>query len=150
MSIVTNRELYYGLPHIDCYYRNDSVNSNRLVAGATCVCCGRFATNAHHYPPKGTAPVRHRNGFTLRPALFAVCGSGTTGCHDGWHGGARYTAEWKWDSDELAEAWESGELLEEYGEHSNMLYNHGCWVIHDKKLGMEWEVRHGQEPTQGC
>ena len=77
--MIYNRDLLYGLPHIDCRYRNSSVNSNELIEDATCICCGRMATNANHYPPKGTAPVRHRNGYELKPALFAVCGSGTTG-----------------------------------------------------------------------
>lgn len=136
-----DRDMLYGLPHVDCYYKNDSVNSNRLIEGAVCMCCGRFATNAHHYPPKGTAPVRHRNGLTLRPALFAVCGSGTTGCHDGWHGGARYEAWWEWDTEDYKRQWEDGTLLKEYGAHNPKLYNFGCWVIHDKKSSYTWEVR---------
>lgn len=136
-----NRELFYGLPHIDCHYRGKSVNSHELDDGAMCVCCGLPATNAHHFPPKGTAPVRHRNGYLLKPALFAVCGTGTTGCHDGWHGGARYTARWLWDSAAYEEAWESGRLLRGLGPHSPELYNFGCWEIQDKKLGLSWEVR---------
>lgn len=135
------RDMLYGLPHIGCHYSGKSVNSNRLDEGAACICCGRMATNAHHYPPKGTAPVRHRDGYELRPALFAVCGSGTTGCHDGWHGGARYEARWEFDSPEYEERWEDGSLLMEYGPHSPELYGYGRWVIRDRKLGLEWEYR---------
>lgn len=133
--------MLYGLPHIGCRYTNSSVNSNKLNEDATCVCCGLPATNAHHYPPKGTAPVRHRCGFELRPALFAVCGSGTLGCHNDWHGGARYEAWWRWDRFEYEQQWQNGELLRKYGAHNPELYYYGCWVIHDKKIDTYWEVR---------
>lgn len=136
-----NRELFYGLPHIRCHYAGKSVNSNRLDPEAMCVCCGRPAHGSHHFPPKGTCPIRHREGMVLRPALFAVCGSGTTGCHGGWHGGARYTAYWKWDSPEYENQWRDGTLLRRYGEHSPELYLYGCWVIVDKRMGCEWEER---------
>ena len=143
MGLIVNRDLLYGLPHIGCHYQNSSVNSNRLDDDAVCVCCGRLATNAHHYPPKGTAPVRHRNGLSLilRPALFAVCGSGTTGCHNGWHGGARFEAWWTWDNPFAEKFWEDGTLLKLYQPHDARLYELGCWTIRDKKLGYTWEVR---------
>lgn len=140
-KIYFNRDLLYGLPHIGCKYENKSVNSNRLLDDAKCVCCGLPATNAHHYPPKGTAPTRKRNGHVLKPALFAVCGSGTLGCHNDWHGGARYTAFWRWDRHEYEKQWEDGTLLEIHGAHSPALYYYGCWVIQDKKLDISWEVR---------
>lgn len=139
--MIYNRELLYGLPHIDCRYTGKSVNSNKLDEDAACVCCGLPATNAHHYPPKGTAPVRHRNGYELKPALFAVCGSGTIGCHNDWHGGARFEAWWRWDRYEYEEQWADGTLLDRHGPHSPALYYYGCWVIHDKKLGRTWDVR---------
>ena len=135
------RDMLYGLPHIHCHYEGKGVNTHKLDEDAACICCGRIATNAHHYPPKGTAPVRHRHGYELRPALFAVCGSGTTGCHNGWHGGAQYTAEWIWDSPEDALRWEDGTYLEQCGPHNPQLYLHGYWVITDKKQGFSWEVR---------
>lgn len=138
MIPITNRDYLYGLPHIQCHYENESVNSNKLNEGAWCMCCGKPATNAHHYPPKGTAPVRHRNGYTLKPALFAVCGSGTTGCHNDWHGGARFTANWEFYSEEEKELWEDGTYLDLYGPHSDEMYNHGYWVITDKKAGWRW------------
>lgn len=131
-----NRDLLYGLPHIRCHYKGKSVNSHTLNDDAECICCGRTATNAHHYPPKGTAPVRHRNGFELKPPLFAVCGSGTTGCHNEWHGGARYEAWWAWDDADYEREWESGALLLKYGAHSPKLYKHGRWMIHDKQTGI--------------
>lgn len=139
--MIINREMLYGLPHIGCHYEGKSVNSHKLDEDAVCVCCGKIATNAHHYPPKGTAPVRHRNGYELKPPLFAVCGSGTTGCHDGWHGGARYEAWWRWDRHEYELQWEDGTLLDRHGPHSPALYYYGCWVIYDKKMDYEWEVR---------
>jgi hypothetical protein len=134
---VINRDMLYGLPHIMCSYRGKSVNSHRLDEDAVCVCCGRPATNAHHWPPKGTAPVRHRAGFELKPALFAVCGSGTTGCHDGFHGGARYDAWWEWDEDGAEDRWEDGSLLQILPPHSPGLYQLGHWVILDKRTGFE-------------
>lgn len=139
--MIINRDMLYGLPHIGCHYEGKSVNSNKLDDGAVCVCCGLPATNAHHYPPKGTAPIRHRNGYELKPALFAVCGSGAMGCHDGWHGGARYEAWWRWDRFEYEKQWQNGELLRRLGAHNPELYYYGCWVIHDKKLDIEWEYR---------
>lgn len=138
-----NREMLYGLPHLDCRYTGESVNSHKLNDDAMCVCCGLPATNAHHYPPKGTAPTRKRHGFILKPALFAVCGSGTLGCHNDWHGGARYVADWGWDEPQFKDQWESGELLERYGPHSMELYKLGCWTIYDKRTGLCWEERRG-------
>ena len=34
--------------------------------------------------------------WSLRSPLFALCGSGTTGCHGQFHGGAGLRAEWRW------------------------------------------------------
>ena len=142
----------YGKPHIGCRYevaefpdtrqgRAVAVNSHRLDEGALCACCGRPATNAHHWPPKRNSPTFHLNGHCLRPALFAVCGSGTTGCHNGWHAGARYRAIWKWDADEYFTAWWFDDLVGETGAHSNELYLYGCWELYDMLMGRIWEVR---------
>ena len=133
----------YGKPHFLCTYTGKSVNATKMFDGATCMCCGKLATNAHHWPPKGTAPTFtwHQDGRKLRPALFAVCGTGTMGCHDGWHGGARFRALWRWDSDEYARDWWEGDMLEKLGEHSNALYRYGCWELYDFRDGTIREVR---------
>ena len=142
----------YGKPHYLCGYRMatfpdskegrvQAVNRTRLFDGARCMCCGRPATNAHHWPPKGTAHTFRLGTHVLRPALFAVCGSGTTGCHDGWHGGARFRALWKWDAEYLAKEWWEGSLIDEVGEHSNELYRYGCWEAYDLLDGRIWQVR---------
>lgn len=142
----------YGKPHLGARYRIEefawdrkaalrAAHSHELLEDATCICCGRMATNAHHYPPLGTASTfRHKNRL-LRPSLFAVCGSGTTGCHNGWHGAARFRALWRWDSDQYAQEWWEGEMLPEVGEHSTELFLYGRWEIYDMEQGRIWQVR---------
>jgi len=131
----------YGKPHFLCRYAGKAVNSHELFEDATCMCCGRRATNAHHWPPRGKSPLFTLHGKTLKPALFAVCGSGTTGCHDGWHGGARFKALWKWDSERFAREWWEGSMMEELGPHSQALYGFGCWEAYDLRDGRIWQVR---------
>ena len=129
----------YGKPHISCYYKSDGVNTHRIEQGAECAICGRPATNAHHWPPKGTAPLFTLNDVKLKPALIALCGDGTTGCHGAWHAG-RFDALWKWDCDELAEEWwESGFCG--LAPHDPMLYKFGCWELYDMQEGRIWQVR---------
>ena len=63
--------------------------------------------------------------------LFALCGSGTTGCHGKFHdGGLR--AEWVWRTGAAEEAWWSGTMLREYPPHSPDLYMFGYWAITDR------------------
>ncbi len=134
----------YGKPHIGCYYASDSVKSHKRKDGVHCLCCGMPATNAHHNPPLSRGHsfslVTSKEIYVLKPALFALCGSGTTGCHNGFHGGARYKAEWIWLSDEYAEMWWNGELLDTCAPHSKELYCFGYWRITDKLRGTSFEV----------
>ena len=130
----------YGKPHVMCHYEGKSIRSHRLDDDAVCACCGMMAANAHHHPPVGMKTVT-LSGKVLRPSLIAVCGSGTTGCHDGFHGGARYTADWTWDLPEYGEAWLSGEMLDEYEPHDPRLYLFGCWEFEDRKTGRTWRYR---------
>ena len=75
--------------------------------------------------------VTPRGTWDLRSPLFCLCGSGTTGCHGGFHdGGLR--AEWSWRSSVYEEAWWSGVLLREYGPHHPGLYEFGRWLITDR------------------
>lgn len=73
-----------------------------------------------------------RGTWDLRSPLFCLCGSGTTGCHGKFHGGARLKAEWKWRSTAYEEAWWNGELLQTYGPHSPGLYEYGYWLVTDR------------------
>lgn len=137
------REVFerYGKPHVMCHYEGRSIKSHRLDDGALCSCCGKLATNAHHWPPvrNGTVNV---SGKVLRPSLIAVCGSGTTGCHDGWHGGARYTASWRWDDESCFEQWLGGWFWDEgFEPHDPRLYLFGYWEFTDKRKGRIWNVR---------
>ena len=143
----------FGKPHLGAFYRISgfsdtrsarlaAAHSNQLMEDARCVCCGRPATNAHHWPPLRVAAAwEHPKGVRLRPALFAVCGSGTTGCHDGFHGGARFKALWRWDSDEFKREWWLGSMLEDLGAHSPALFEFGCWEFYDFETGRIWQVR---------
>lgn len=127
----------FGKPHWQARYRSDnatpkSVNSYTLEENATCIVCGRKATNAHHCPPKGIMRVfplvTERGLFSLRPALLAVCGSGTTGCHGDIHAG-RIKVTWEWDHEGFQDAWWDGSLLEASGPHSPDLFACGFWRI---------------------
>ena len=93
--------------------------------------CGDFAL----VTPRGT--------WRLRSPLIALCGSGTTGCHDGFHGGARYRPEWVWDEPEFEEAWWDGTLLCEHEPHDPALYGYGHWAIADTKTGRTIEITEG-------
>lgn len=129
----------YGMPHLGCFYSNSRIDSHRRHDGAPCAVCGKIASNAHHDPPRrhGLFVMETPMGaFVLRPALIAVCGSGTTGCHNGFHGGARYEARWEWLTDEAARKWWSGWFLSHgYEPHDPRLYQFGCWLITDFKTG---------------
>ena len=123
----------YGMPHVSAKYTGEGVNRYKLEDGAICPVCGRMATNAHHNPPKGHGKfftLRTKWGmFVLRPALIALCGSGTTGCHGDVHAG-RLRIRWEWDDPADLEGWENGFLLS-HGTlpHDRDLYRLGCWVF---------------------
>lgn len=135
----------YGKPHVGARYRYVSdPKSNRRDDGARCAVCGRPAESSHHVPPlsKGRSFVLETpiGSWRLLPSLFALCGSGTTGCHGLFHGGARYFPRWEWLTDEAAEAWWSGELLSRFGAHSPELYAFGRWVVSDAESGKTFGV----------
>ena len=135
----------YGKPHIMAFYSGGSVYTHKRERDAVCAICRQRVGSVHHNPPLSKGRMfllRTKWGqFALKPALFALCGTGTTGCHNGFHGGARYKATWEWDSDEYAEMWWEGELLKEYQPHSRELYQFGCWVIHDARTGKDFRYR---------
>lgn len=141
----------YGKPHVSARYRSGSIRSHAMEPGARCAVCRRPATNVHHAPPvsKGTFRlVTPAGSWELKPALLALCGSGTTGCHDGFHGGGRYRLAWEWGSDDDARAWWDGSILNSLEPHDPAIYGHGRWKILDRLTGGTYEHR-GQEIRHG-
>lgn len=136
----------FGKPHLGAHYRKFDRHSQALEDGAPCVCCGRRATNAHHACPLHAAGQFVLAGkwgrHVLLSSLVSVCGSGTEGCHDGFHGGARFEIEWAWDSWKYADMWWSGWLLSHWcAPHSERLFELGGYVLRDKDRGREWVLR---------
>ena len=133
----------YGMPHLGAHYTADDVNRYEVEDGAFCALCGRPYPNAHHEPPKGkgrnfllSTPMGR---FVLKPALIALCGSGTTGCHGDRHNG-KLGIRWEWDSDENAGKWWDGYWLSRfYTPHDSRLFELGRYVF--EKEGREWEIR---------
>lgn len=113
------------------YLSDDPMNMTRYTRdiGHHCAICGRESTNTHHQPYRQTFEMVTPNGiWRLRPALFALCGSGTFGCH-GKVEANEIRISWKWFTEEAETKWWNGELLAEYGPHSVKLYRFGCWAI---------------------
>ena len=129
----------YGKPHIGAYYRNYSINSHTAEDGAMCI-CGKPATNVHHHPPKSRghylSMIVGTDRIKLRPALIALCGSGTQGCHGEVHQ-KKIRITWEWNDKESAEAWWKGELLKEFEPHSPELFNYGRWKMVNTRNGKE-------------
>lgn len=121
----------FGKPHLGAKYTDKEGTSLTRYARFSnlCAVCGRDPLNTHHQPRREFFTLR-ANGreWRLRPALFAVCGTGTFGCH-GKIEHNQIRVRWEWDSEENAEKWWSGELLEQFGPHSLELYRFGCWVF---------------------
>lgn len=115
-----------GKPHVNAEYTASDVNRYQLHAGTLCPICGRKALNVHHQPPKGRGKFLRIGDHLLRPALFGLCGSGTTGCHGRVHAG-KIKISWVWLSDEYAEKWWDGRLLEKLHPHDQKLYDYGYW-----------------------
>lgn len=133
----------YGMPHLGAYYERDDTDSHKRDVNARCAVCGQRASNAHHEPPRSKGRIflldTEWGQFVLKPALFALCGTGTTGCHGKRHE-RRWTVRWEWDSDESAEKWWSGYWLAHgYHPHSKRLFELGRYVFSDGSD--EWEVR---------
>lgn len=127
----------YGLPHIGSTYTDYETGDYRGYEGEPCLMCGRPATNSHHVVWKSVGEVFFVGGRMLRSPLWALCGSGTTGCHSLFHGGARFRVRWEWNSDDEERAWWSGELLDRYGPHDDRLFRHGRYVVEDRLNDME-------------
>jgi len=123
----------FGKPHLGARYV--SKDPERLGSYVRdfgtdrCSICFHAATNTHHQPYRQTFTLTSYNGmWKLRPALIALCGSGTTGCH-GRIEHNEIKVRWKWDEERYQDQWWNGQLLREYGPHSIELYRFGCWEI---------------------
>lgn len=139
LSVATAQK--FGMPNAGAHYEGRGVRTNRLDDGARCAFCRRPATNAHHVPAVGMGARNatfELHGYQLRPALIALCGSGTTGCHGDCHNGLM-RIDWKWDSDEYAQAWWRGDLLREFGPASPMFYEFGHWEL--TRMGVKTVMR---------
>lgn len=128
----------FGKPHIGASYAKRDVRSNRLDSFATCAVCGGEAMSSHHEPPLGMGGRNRQfllstpaGDFTLRPALIALCGSGTTGCHGDRHNSLRVLRfRWVWDRGYYQEQWWNGYLLTHgYEPHDPGLYEFGYWQL---------------------
>ena len=73
-----------------------------------------------------------RAALDLRSPLFCLCGSGTTGCHDKFHGGARLKAEWAWRHPVYEEATVDGPAVAGLRAAQPRLYEYGYWLITDR------------------
>lgn len=134
----------YGKPHVGARYTGAGKRDYERTQGWCCI-CGRPAQSCHHVVPRGKGEVFElvapNGAWGLRSPLFALCGSGTTGCHDGFHGGARYVARWVWDAAEFERRWWDGELLGRHPPHDPALYLYGRWEIEDRKTGKAIAIR---------
>lgn len=135
-----------GKPHINAHYANRRVKSNMLDGYAPCCVCGQLATNSHHVVPLSVCHFWKMNTprgvFSLSTPLFALCGSGTTGCHNGFHGGARYSVEWVWVSEQYRDEWWEGHTLANIcRQHDSFLWQQGYYELTDKVSGRVFRLR---------
>lgn len=140
-GLSVERASLYGMPHLGAYYVSGSKYA-RLYD--TCVICGKRANNCHHIVPLSSGKLfqlKTDSGVhKLRSPLILLCGSGSTGCHNEFHGGGRYRLTWEWSSDEFEDMWWSGELLEKHGAHSDSLFKYGGYVLHDKITKKDFSI----------
>lgn len=101
--------------------------------------------SCHHVIPRGRGErfnlVTANGTWSLRSPLFALCGSGTTGCHNGFHGGCRYVPRWVWDNIQFEQQWWDGLLLGLFPPHHPGLYDYGRWEIEDRETGRIITIR---------
>lgn len=123
----------YGMPHYGAYYAGNGINTNKLYPSTLCACCRRLATNSHHEPPKGKGHAFVLHGHVLKPALIALCGSGTTGCHGRRHSG-KLRIRWAWKNETYERLWWDGTFLRSgFVSNDPRLYRYGKWVFECQK-----------------
>lgn len=174
IHISRDKAINYGMPHIGCKYTRDDVTATSFVPNeegwTPCAVCGRPATNRHHLPPRSVSSCTDEKGrrkpgslllptkygkFVLKPALIALCGSGTTGCHGKVHN-RDIEIQWEFDNEAYEQLWLDGWFLahgiDGYVKtrdgmlttrpimpHSKQLYRIGRWLI--TANGRTWEYR---------
>lgn len=174
VHISREKAVNYGMPNIGAHYRSDYIRSHEMVENeegwTPCAICGRPAHSVHHLPPISASSCRDEKGerhagslllptkygrFVLKPALIALCGNGTMGCHGMMHNG-KARMQWVFDSDAYEQLWFDGWFLSHgidgYIEtrdgnvackpihaHSRELYRIGSWRI--TVGGRTWEYR---------
>lgn len=116
----------FGKPHVNAQYVGYGVNRYVMEKDAICPICGRRAVNVHHQPPKGRGRFIRIGSHILRPSLFGLCGSGTTGCHGRIHSG-KLKVSWCWLDDDFSQAWWEGKLFSRLKPHDQKLYDYGYW-----------------------
>ena len=139
-GVPKDRAELYGKPHVGARY----VGNRYELTAERCGICGRQATNCHHIVPRRCgdfALVTPRGTWRLRSPLIALCGSGTTGCHDGFHGAARFVPRWVWDNIQFEQQWWDGLLLKLFPPHHPGLYDYGRWEIEDRDTGRIITIR---------
>lgn len=153
LTVSRDKALCYGMPHIGARYTRDDVRAYEPVDDyVPCAACGRPASSIHHEPPRSASSCtdgkRKRPGslllrtemgqFVLKPALIALCGTGTTGCHGKRHDG-RLKIHWEFYEEADAEKWLSGWYLSrpDWSPHSERLYEIGRWIFEEG--GKTWE-----------
>lgn len=136
----------YGKPHVGARYTGKGARDYERTQGWCCI-CGRPAMSCHHVVPRGRGErfnlVTPNGTWSLRSPLFALCGSGTTGCHDGFHGGCRFTPRWVWDNIQFEQQWWDGLLLGLCPPHHPALYDYGRWEIEDRQTCRTITIREG-------
>lgn len=134
----------YGKPHVGARYTGKGKRDYERTQAWCCI-CGRPAISCHHVVPLGKGErfqlVTPNGTWSLRSPLFALCGSGTTGCHNGFHGGARFVPRWVWDNTLFEQQWWSGELLKRHPPHDPALYLYGRWEVEDRDTGRTITIR---------
>ena len=119
-----------GLPHAGARYTGKTPKCYTATSQC-CAVCGKRAGSVHHVVPRRNGLVftfdTPNGSYDLKSPLFALCGSGTTGCHGLFHDGT-LKARWIWEPS-FSLAWESGALLKTYGAHSPKLYRFGHWEV---------------------
>lgn len=122
-----------GKPHVGAsYLYRDRIDKYIMDEDCTCAICGKLATNVHHQPFRSHGKGIIINGKLLRPSLFALCGSGTTGCHGKIHNGT-IKIKWKWVDENYAKRFWEGSLFEYAPPHSELLYEFGYWDFIDNQ-----------------
>lgn len=174
VHISREKAVNYGMPNIGARYRSDYIRSHTIVENeegwTPCAICGRPAGSVHHLPPISASSAKDDNGekhpgslllptkygrFVLKPALVALCGNGTMGCHGMIHSGKAFM-QWEFDSEAYEELWFDGWFLSHgidgyietrdghitcrpIAPHSSQLYRIGRWKI--TVNGRTWEYR---------